>query len=56
MSERLQERLAVVESQLADIKKAKEESDKRGANFIDAGIGIALGVVGNLIVAAFRRP
>jgi len=48
-------RLAVIDDRVTRLEREKDESGKRAANFVYAVIGIALGVVGNLIVSAFKK-
>ena len=71
MSERLavlEDRVARLEKAVEEVKhmpaildrlnkleEEKRESHKRSANFIYAVIGIAIGIVGNLIVSAFKK-
>ena len=48
-------KLAVIDDRVCRLERERDESGKRSANFIYAVIGIALGVVGNLIVSAFKK-
>ncbi len=47
--------LPVILDRLNKLERDKDESTRRAANFVYAVIGIALGVVGNLIVSAFKK-
>lgn len=59
-TEKQQERLAVVESQQADMKRAKEESDKRQWQFVyifaGAMASLLVTVVVQLVLALFKKP
>ena len=47
--------IPVILDRLNKLEEERRESHKRGANFIYAVLGISLGVVGNLIVSAFKK-
>lgn len=49
-TEKQQERLAVVESQQADMKKAKDESDKRGWQLLYIVVGAGFAFVSSVVV------
>ena len=57
---KLRERVAVLEAHVADLKKAKEESDKRPWLFICIGTAAVMALVGGLISFSiqylFKKP